>query len=449
MAPPDLKKNPDSIDGRPTKNFFLSVLVKDVLLEDAILDLIDNSVDGARRTSGKNKYQGHTVKIETCKNHFLIEDNCGGIDIETAQKYAFRFGRDKDFRPQGLGMIGEFGVGMKRALFKMGRKITVESTTRTEYFKILIDVDQWLQREEWDFAFSVQKTGLKNKPTDCGTRVKVEDLYSGVRDEFTSEVFVNRLVLLVEDKQVENIEAGLEITVSDHKAKSTAFTLKSSSKDLRPIFIEKRMSAQDAKGRRASVGIRIYAGVTESDPNRAGWYVSCNGRTIIAADKSERTGWDYNESRGRVPAYHNQYSRFRGYVFFESDNTNVLPWNTTKTGVDTDHPIYRAVKLDMVGAMISVFSYLNALDREKESTSKALTSAYSQMPSVKLHAITRKSAKFTWKPTKETQEIEKLRWIKYQKREEELQKVMDLLGVEKQDEAGSRTFDYYLNVEGK
>jgi len=33
----------------PTKDLFISMLVKDLSLEDAIHDLIDNSVDGAKR----------------------------------------------------------------------------------------------------------------------------------------------------------------------------------------------------------------------------------------------------------------------------------------------------------------------------------------------------------------------------------------------------------------
>ena len=36
----------------PTKAFFVSMITRDITLEDCILDLIDNSVDGAWRSEG-------------------------------------------------------------------------------------------------------------------------------------------------------------------------------------------------------------------------------------------------------------------------------------------------------------------------------------------------------------------------------------------------------------
>jgi len=36
----------------PTKEFFVKMITRDITLEDCILDLIDNSVDGAWRSEG-------------------------------------------------------------------------------------------------------------------------------------------------------------------------------------------------------------------------------------------------------------------------------------------------------------------------------------------------------------------------------------------------------------
>ena len=54
------------------------------------------------------------IEITLNPNHFEISDNCGGIDLEIAQRYAFRFGRASGFNPPTR--IGEFGIGMKRAV---------------------------------------------------------------------------------------------------------------------------------------------------------------------------------------------------------------------------------------------------------------------------------------------------------------------------------------------
>ena len=106
------------------------MLVKDIELIPAVVDLVDNSVDGARRVRGDRRLDGLGVTITADTEAFVIEDNCGGIDIDTARHYAFRFGRPADF--EGLARsVGQFGVGMKRALFKLGSSFEARSRTVT------------------------------------------------------------------------------------------------------------------------------------------------------------------------------------------------------------------------------------------------------------------------------------------------------------------------------
>ena len=75
------------------------MLTKDIELTRAIIDLVDNCIDGARRLRPKGNYKGLYTRIETTKEYFKIVDNCGGISIELACKYAFRFGRPPEMRP--------------------------------------------------------------------------------------------------------------------------------------------------------------------------------------------------------------------------------------------------------------------------------------------------------------------------------------------------------------
>ena len=46
----NMLKKLESISASPTKNFFVEMLTRDIDLEDAILDLLDNCVDGVQRT---------------------------------------------------------------------------------------------------------------------------------------------------------------------------------------------------------------------------------------------------------------------------------------------------------------------------------------------------------------------------------------------------------------
>ena len=81
----------------PTKDFFVRMLTRDIELQDAILDLLDNCVDGIIRAGFQEDaplpYRGYRAVITLAPDHFIIEDNCGGIPIETAKKYAFAMGR--------------------------------------------------------------------------------------------------------------------------------------------------------------------------------------------------------------------------------------------------------------------------------------------------------------------------------------------------------------------
>lgn len=79
------------------KNFLLECLQEILKLSDAILDLLDNCLDGVVRqkkgidkTTTSDYYVGFFSHISISKDSFIIEDNCGGIPKDVAEKYAFR-----------------------------------------------------------------------------------------------------------------------------------------------------------------------------------------------------------------------------------------------------------------------------------------------------------------------------------------------------------------------
>jgi len=140
------------VTGSPSKELFITMLTRDITLIDAISDLIDNCVDGAIKLKGRNKFKGLEVNITLSENCFKIQDNCGGIDKKLAQMYAFRFGRPLNATQIDYS-VGQFGIGMKRALFKMGDKFEVKSVSEKTSFTIGIDVNKWSKDKSWDFKF--------------------------------------------------------------------------------------------------------------------------------------------------------------------------------------------------------------------------------------------------------------------------------------------------------
>ena len=66
-------------NGYPTKEFFVEMLTRDIELNDAILDLLDNCLDGVvRLSSAKNKlddpffYKGHCADITVSSKGFSL-----------------------------------------------------------------------------------------------------------------------------------------------------------------------------------------------------------------------------------------------------------------------------------------------------------------------------------------------------------------------------------------
>ena len=73
------------IKASPTKEFFIDMLTRDIPLNRAIIDLIDNSIDGAKGIRKKENYNDLNVEIFVAADKFIIKDNCGGLDRKSTR----------------------------------------------------------------------------------------------------------------------------------------------------------------------------------------------------------------------------------------------------------------------------------------------------------------------------------------------------------------------------
>ena len=67
--------NTNVIEGNPTKKFFIEMITRDISIEDAIIDLLDNSIDGATQINPDN-LNGFIIDIKIDENRLCIKDNC-------------------------------------------------------------------------------------------------------------------------------------------------------------------------------------------------------------------------------------------------------------------------------------------------------------------------------------------------------------------------------------
>lgn len=344
--------------GEPTKQLLVDVLTKDIDLVAAIIDLVDNSVDGARRLRGNTSLEGLRVHLSFGEDSFAIIDNCGGISLEDAENHAFRFGPDADDPPDPYS-TGQFGVGMKRALFKLGTAFTVRSTAAEDRFTLRVDVSRWLARTaDWNFRLTNVRVGERNTAADRGTSILIRPLRPTITAELRRTSVRNELEEQIAERHQRSIADGLVIRVGNARLKARTPEVVCD-KTIVPLVEQTTLN-----GASDDVDIAIVCGVHPGPPRDAGWSVFLNDRAVLLADKSAATGWG-EKDEVVIPRYHNQYSRFRGFVFLRCEDTTRLPWNTTKTGLDGDDPIYRRVRTMMVDAADPVIDFLNAVKREE------------------------------------------------------------------------------------
>jgi len=433
----------DRARASPTKAFFVEMLVKDVSLESAILDLVDNCIDGARRLQENGPYIGLWIEVKVSPDELIIQDNCGGIDIELAKNYAFRFGRDPALAPIPKS-LGTFGVGMKRAIFKIGRDIYIRSVTKTHSFEVTLNVPQWQVREEpgeWYFPMSVEELSHEPPEDERGTFIKIENLHDTVKKEFESQYFGDRIRSAVGTRHQQYIDNGIVIRVNGVSVlgSTVEFAYARDGLELFPAFEESSLDG---------VHTRLFTGVGKLDRIQAGWYLFCNGRMIVEHDQSELTGWGESVEVA-IPKYHHQFARFRGCVYFDSDDAGKLPWNTTKDGIDVTSDVYRTAKTRMVTHMRTVIDFLNKVDRELDEPDESkrvlmslLEKEASYAPPLKVPT----AAKFTYSALPLERPPEYKRVYIYRPKAD-LECLRKCLGARSYKEALETVFDWYLENE--
>lgn len=360
------KPSTDQAQASPTKQFFVSMLTRDISLADAILDLLDNCLDGAMRLAngGAVDYSKRFVKIEIAENHFLIADNCGGIPREVAKNYAFKMGRElDDGRDSDSETIGMYGVGMKRAIFKMGRNALVRTRHGDDTFEVPI-TSQWLEAKNWDPLPINEPTEANEQLAEAGTSIYVSDLYDGVSRYFANEAFENEVRTAISEHFTTFIQWGLKVELNGKPVESVRVEVLVSMDEERPAPYIYQKTIDDVL---VSIAVGLNTGKSLGDDDEddagferdrssatAGWTVLCNDRAVIVGDKGRLTGWGDG-----IPLYHPQFAIITGIIEFRSKHADKLPVTTTKRALDTSSNVWLESLVKMKEGMRIWISYTN------------------------------------------------------------------------------------------
>lgn len=426
-------------DARPSKAFFVETLPRDIPLSDCVLDLVDNSIHSLITINGldvsEHLFSGTNagkvnaaIDIVFDPARFTMKDDCGGISIEDAREQVFRFGEPvKEKTQTGLGV---YGIGMKRAFFKIGRQISIGSRTTDEEFGIDIDVDAWVMKDAWEFQFAYAR---KKKSNTSGTDIEISKLHPAVSEQFASKTFKSILLEKMSKAFALFLRAGLKIKVNGEVAWADIPDL-AESKDLRPVRQMLRQNGLD---------ILIMAGLSpKNDRKPRGWYVFCNGRMVLEADKTEKTGWATDSH----PGFHVKYNHFLGYVYFRSKNVWKLPWTTTKDGVDRESPVYQAALGEMRLLSRPVLDFLNDFYEDvKEQSGPERVLFERAKPVSPLKIAVRQNAPFNARVTRTVDGG--LVSIQYKRPSKKLRQIREVVGRSSMSASsiGAYTFDWFYD----
>jgi hypothetical protein len=435
-----------AVHARVSKLFFVEMITRDLSVADCLLDLVDNSIDQAVQDTsadvmaalthrGKERlFKRESVTVELSANRVVVADTCGGIPVSEARNRIFLFGDpQKHGAPLGLSV---YGIGMKRAFFKLGGEISIQSATKDEELLININVGDWLKKgdDDWDFAFSY--AGRRKTGTQVGTRIEVTALRDEVSARIGETSFRTEFERRVAATYALFLEAGLELTVGKRPIESSLPSLATHA----DLTTARKAFTFDG------VQILIMAGVSPaSDRTPRGWYVFCNGRMVLESDRSRLTGWGDGQ-----PQWHSKFSHFVGFVYFRSRDASRLPWTTTKQNVVFESDVYQAALREMQVQSRPVLNFLSQMySPDAELGDVPERDLLRQAKPIDVTAVPQGQRTFSAVPARRV--AEPVVSIQFKKPEKEVDRARAAIGKRNLSagKVGEHAFDYFLEHEAE
>jgi len=445
----------DYASAYPRKRFFLEMFTRDISLEDCILDLIDNSVDAYVRShhltlddlvfkhTRRHRPRQGRIALSLSPERFVVSDDCGGITWHDAQNDVFNFGHSEAFGPRPHRQkLGAYGIGLKRALFKIGNHFRLESRTPEGAFCAELNVHDWAKKDDSAEDWRIPLRALRPRPGDTsGTTITITQIRSDVRAVLSDPTFTTRLHQAAASAYGHFIDHFVDLVIGGIHVDPAELAV-GKSQAIAPAH--KRIKV-DGVVVDLTAGVAPPRSATEDWRTRdAGWYVLCNGRTVVVADKSELTGW----GEGALPIYVQKYRGFIGVASFASDDPLKLPWTTTKRNLNRESPVFLQARKEMALLTRPVLSYLDTFYRGDPVEDVSARMAVKQLRAVDVRAKHRvASGKFPKAGAAAARDTQR---VQYDASVADLQRVRRHLRQPKMpaNRIGEHTLDYFLRAEG-
>ena len=206
------------------------------------------------------------------------------MSLDDAANHAFTFGRPAS-APHNPYSIGIYGIGMKRAAFKLGKDIQVRSTYQDHddqprtTFRVPISVTDWLKTDHppWDFDIDDAPPLDEN-----GVEIVVDQLTDTARSSFDNPAFLQNLRRTIARDYLLHLDAGLTITLNDTAIPAARIELRSGG-DFAPVLFDyqdshagDKVTVEIVGGMAAPPPEDVHPAEDEEGDKRFGWYGNGN-----------------------------------------------------------------------------------------------------------------------------------------------------------------------------
>lgn len=251
-----------SIKASFTKEFAIGAMRKDVTIKAAIFDLIDNSIEAAIIKGG---VRGRIISIKTTDDKFIILDDCVGVEPDKINDI-FKIG----YRSGSLG----FGIGMKRAIIKLGNKANITSLNANKSFNIFFDINN-CKNAEWNLSVKEIK---RESEKPFGLKISILQLNSEVKTYFKRGE-CNELGEAISRRYRNFINNGLIIKLNGVTVPK--YKIKEEADKISPIYkINKNVEVQ----------IKLYSKISSIE--ESGWDVFINNKCVCERERSNEIQWN-------------------------------------------------------------------------------------------------------------------------------------------------------------
>lgn len=426
----------------PAKRLFSEILTQDIRLEPALLDLIDNSVDAYTRNDIKDKRE---IKINISKEQICITDTCGGIDREMLLERVFRFGMQSV--ESNKQTIGYYGIGLKRALFKLGNDVIFSTDDGKNFSQLKLNVKKWLEDEKiWELPLEKADKSKLKKNEKGYTRIEINNLNTSISESFTT-IFLNNFRLKLSRYYTFFMGDKIEFYLNDELVEPYNLDV-TFSKEMKPIRVKKQIEKLRLD---ITTWIEPKPDARETQVRgKRGFNVFMNNRLILANDDTKDTGW--TGDKDLLPKYHPIYNRFRGIVRLYAEDVGSLPINTTKTNFNFEHKYYYEIINLLVEFARPFVDYLSRIyDEEKEELDQREEEILSNKKdhdsdSIEILGVD-EVVESTEKPSPPPKKIKMAR-ICFSKPLSQVEEMKDFFECSSRTKLGEYLFDYVRDAEG-